>query len=223
MTRALPSLLLVCASIAALPAAAADLYHRVGDNETLETIAKNYYGASWKSVYIQAANNLTGKDLTSGKKLLIPASWTYTARRGDSMTGIAKKRLGAEGRYAALMKFNNIKDPAELEVGRELLMPFHLLLVIKEGDTLEKLSRTYYRTPKYAPLIKEYNGADSLKTGAKLIVPIFDSASMDVRKRRYTAPPIQAQAAADQRHPQSRFCRRRSRLRGKSPGLASTS
>ena len=69
--------LLVTLSLAVTARAqAAELVHKAGDSETLETIAKSYYGASWKAVYIQAANNLTGKETLAGKRLVIPACWT---------------------------------------------------------------------------------------------------------------------------------------------------
>jgi LysM repeat protein len=188
VTRAKTRICSFCLVFAALPARAAEVTHKAGDSETLESIAKNYYGATWKSVYIQAANGLTGKDPIAGKKLVIPGSWSYVARRGDTVATIAKKRLGAEGRYTAIMRFNNIKDPADLEAGRELLMPFHLTHVVVAGDTLERLSRHYYRTTKYATLIKDYNGADSLKAGGKLTIPIFDNTTLDLKKRHYVAP-----------------------------------
>ncbi|MBI5509836.1 MAG: LysM peptidoglycan-binding domain-containing protein [Deltaproteobacteria bacterium] len=167
---------------------AAEITHKVGDNETLETVAKNYYGASWKAVYIQGRNGLTGKETLVGRRVVIPGSWMYTVRRGDSLTNLAKKFMGDQARYTAIMRFNNIKDAAELEIGRELLMPFHLTHTVTASDTLAQVSRRYYRTTKYASLLKEYNDADTLKPGQRLQVPVFDPATLDLRKRRYNAP-----------------------------------
>ncbi len=182
MTRPLLTLALLAA---ARPAGAAEHRHRVGTGETLEAVAKNYYGASWKAVYIVARNDLDpGADVT-GKRVTVPASWTYRVRRGDSLAAIAKRFLGDSDRHRAIMLFNNINDAGDLTVGQGLLMPFHLFHSVKPGETLSAISRRYYRTTRRASVIKEYNDVDTLKPGQRLAIPIFDTATVDVKSRRY--------------------------------------
>ena len=68
-----------------VPAQASELTHRIGDDESLEAIARAYYGSSWKAVYLRSRNGLgeNPNDL-AGKRIVIPASWMYKVRRGDS-------------------------------------------------------------------------------------------------------------------------------------------
>lgn len=179
---------LVVVALSAQPASAADLRHRLGTSETLADVAKHYYGAAWKSVYIQARNDIADpRQLAVGAKIYVPGSWTYKVRRGDSPTTIAKKYLGGADRYTALMQANGIKNAANLDVGQDLIMPFHLRHVVESGDTLASISRRYYRTTRYATMIKEYNGSTQLTAGERLTVPIFDRATIGVQSRRYTA------------------------------------
>jgi LysM repeat protein len=179
-------------------ARAAEFRHRVGADEPMETVAKNYYGASWKAVYITARNDLDTTTGMVGKRVVIPASWKYRIRRGDSLAAIAKRFLGDARRHKAIMSFNNIRDPADLSVGQELLMPFHLFHDTRPGETLSSIARRYYRTARRATLLKEYNSVDDLKAGQRLTIPIFDTATLDVKSRRYTAaaPAKETQLAA---------------------------
>ena len=165
--------------------AAAELRHLVGEDESLDSIAKNYYGSSWKSVYLQVRNNLDPNATLTGERVYIPASWTYKVRRGDSVAAIAKRYMGDANRHVAIMEFNNIKSPSDLAVGQDLLMPFHLFHQVKPGETLAQISRRFYRTPRRASTLKSYNNLGVLKAGERLAIPIFDSATVDVRSRRY--------------------------------------
>ncbi|MEK7706256.1 MAG: LysM domain-containing protein [Myxococcota bacterium] len=170
-------------------ATAGDLRHRVGAGETLADIAKHYYGAAWKAVYIQARNDISdARQVAPGTRLYVPGCWVYTVRRGDSAAVIAKRYLGDANRYVAVMQANGIKDASGLEVGSELLMPFHLRHIVESGDTLATISRRYYRSTRLANMIRDYNGAPQLTPGERLTVPIFDRATIDVQSRRYTPP-----------------------------------
>ncbi len=178
----------------AAPAAAGEVTHTVAEGETLEAIAKSYYGAAWKAVYLATRNEVAPKELVVGKKLIIPGSWIYVVKRGDSLTTIAKKRLGAEARYTVLMRQNNLKSASDIDAGRELLMPFHLTHVVQNGDTLAGLAQRYYRNSKQAALIKEYNSlGDTLKSNQRLTIPVFDSNTVALKERHPT--PLAAAAA----------------------------
>jgi LysM repeat protein len=202
VSRVFSSVLLL-ASITATPAVAAEHRHRVGAGESLETVAKNYYGASWKAVYISSRNDLDPKADASGKRVTVPASWTYKVRRGDSLAAIAKRFLGDTDRHKAIMQFNSIKNASDLAVGQGLLMPFHLFHSTKSGETLSSISRRYYRTTRRAGALKTYNDVDTLKAGQRLAIPIFDAATVDVKSRRYNATATKAKAAPPPLQPSS--------------------
>lgn len=85
---------------------------------------------------LKSLNNLRGDTIYVGQKLLVPAGseappsvnpvlpespeGTYTVKRGDTVSGIAR-RFGTTTRE--LMAVNNIDDPRRLYVGRELIIP----------------------------------------------------------------------------------------------------
>ncbi|MEE8410807.1 MAG: LysM domain-containing protein, partial [Myxococcota bacterium] len=69
----------------------------------------------------------------------------------------------------------------------ELLMQFHLFHTVQVGGSYSKISRRYYRTIKFAAMLKEYNAADMLKPGQRLVIPIFDRSTLDAKSRKYVA------------------------------------
>src|SRR5689334_11212856 len=95
----LPFVLLTCAALGA----GKEPFHVVRDGETVTSLARYYYGSSWKAVYIAGRNQLeSGQKLVGGTRLAIPTSWTYTVRRGDTLAKLAKKYLGPADRYTIL-------------------------------------------------------------------------------------------------------------------------
>ena len=63
------------ALLAAAPASGSELSHRVGAGETLEAVAKAYYGAAWKAVYLRSRNEI-GPDAGDLLQSLFAASGT---------------------------------------------------------------------------------------------------------------------------------------------------
>ncbi len=221
----MPARLVVLAALGvSVTASAADVIHLAGPDENAESIARTYYGSAWKSVYIQARNGLDAHDKVAGKRLIIPTSWLYRVKRGDSLAVLAQRHLGDGDRYKAVMLFNDIKDVAQLAAGQELLMPFHLYHVVQAGESPSSISRRYYRTTRNANLLSEYNRVNNLRAGQKIVVPIFDRATLEAKSRkaalvnkatptpepvtRVKEPAAKPQATADtRRHLQSAVAR----------------
>jgi LysM repeat protein len=170
----------------ATPATAAEATYTLGPGETLAGLATQLYGASWKAVYITTRNGLASeKDVPAGTKVIIPACAVYKVRRGEILADIAKRWLGDRDRFKLLAQENGIKDPADLEVGTELLVPFVLRHVAEAGDSWSKIAQRYYRNTHRAALVKDYNaGVTALSAGDKVLVPIFDRATVDAASRR---------------------------------------
>lgn len=198
MTRAL---VFLTVALLASPVAAKERRHRVRPGETASALAKHYYGAAWKGAYIVTRNGLDSEALPEGKRIAIPASWTYTARRGDSYASIAKRMVGRAERYPAILRFNRLSERQELEVGQELLMPFHLRHTVAQGESLSQISRRFYRTAKLADFLQEYNALDSsqLEVGQRITVPIFDRKTLDVSDT--PAPPAPTAAEPERAAP----------------------
>lgn len=183
----------IIAVLLAVPAHAAHRRHTARPGETATGLARHYYGAIWKAVYLRAHNKLTDDVLTPGKVLELPKSYLYKARAGDSYASIAKRRLFSVKRYPALLQFNGLRENSPLSVGKELLMPFHLFHFAEDGDSLSKIAQQYYRTRKLARMLREYNDLESnaLEVGQKVVVPIFDKNSVDLDEKPAPEPPTE--------------------------------
>lgn len=181
----------LCSVLAALcvPAGSAwsgkELTHTLRDGERIEQLARHYYGSGWKAAYILGRNKIgVAKDIQPGKRLVIPSSWIYKVRRGDSLARIAKRYLGSTDRYKILARHNGIKEGQELDAGAELLLPFHITYTVAAGDSFSAISKRYYRNTRMAGTLRDYNGGTAeLHPGDKLVVPIFDRATLDVRSK----------------------------------------
>ncbi|MDM8541662.1 LysM peptidoglycan-binding domain-containing protein [Desulfococcaceae bacterium HSG9] len=105
--------------------------HLVKGGDTLEKLAKKYYGDSTMSKYIRGKNAARIKDkniLRTGWKLIIPISYTdkYIVKKGDSLTLIAKKLYGDANEHDDIYSANEYLIKSRnllLTHGRELAIP----------------------------------------------------------------------------------------------------
>lgn len=165
----------------ATTASAKEPVHSLRPGETVEMVARHYYGQNWKAVYILARNQLDqASEAKAGRRLAIPSSWIYKVRKGDTLSRLARKYLGDAERFRGLAQANGLKENQELSVGQELVMPFHLRYTVKKGDSLSAISRRFYRTTNKIGLIRDYNpGKSNLNPGDVLTIPIFDRGTLE--------------------------------------------
>jgi len=114
---------------------------------------------------------------------------SYTVKRGDTLSAIAKR----EGiTIADLQAVNGIKNAKELQIGQTLIIPnpdAPLEYTVRSGDTLEQIARKHQTT---ALLLKEYNrlkNADNLSIGQTILIPGAGGTSA-VRSTRGTQHPL---------------------------------
>jgi LysM repeat protein len=81
-------------------------------------------------------------------ELLGPASYPYTVRPGDTMTGLAERFLGNRLKAYQLARYNAVDKPAELAPGRVLRIPGTAPVV--ERVEREEPRRTERKAPKPA-------------------------------------------------------------------------
>ncbi len=174
------------ALLSAAPASAAEVTHTLRDGETLQQVARYFYGSSWKASYITGRNGLSAEaDAKPGKSYVVPGSWVYKIRKGDSLASIAKRELGDKERYRFIMTANGITDINDLEVGRELIMPFVLKHTVAASESLAGITKLYFHGTKQMKLLQEYNAlaSTSVTPGTKLLVPIVDKDTLDLKKK----------------------------------------
>jgi LysM repeat protein len=150
--------------------------HKVRDGDTLDLLAAEYYGSRDHAIFIMKLNGMTHKrSLVKGEKLRIPVSYEIITEEGDTLKELAKKHLGDERRAEFLASFNNIAPDATLPAGQPLIIPFHVTHEAESRVSLRDIAAAYYRSPKKARLLREYNFLDknTLEKGESILIPIY--------------------------------------------------
>ncbi len=141
--------------------------------DTLYGIAKQY---NTTVDALKRLNQLTSNTIQVGQKLKIPNPSTetdyinYTVVKGDTLYSIAKRY---ETTVAAIKQLNNLSSD-DLAINQVLKIPLkeqtYFNYVVKSGDTLYKLAKTYNTT---VDVIQKLNGLDStiLTIGQVLKIP----------------------------------------------------
>ena len=116
------------------------IYYTVLRGDSLTRIAQKELGNQNRWREIQRLNGLPNQNITVGQKLRMPDDGSsrrvtqtryqevemkpqeYTVLRGDSLTGIAKKRLGNQNRWREILRLNKLPNQ-DITVGQQLLLP----------------------------------------------------------------------------------------------------
>ena len=103
---------------------------------------------------------------------------TYVAKKGDSLSVIARRSLGATSLWLPLYELNVAvigPDPNKLPTGTKLRLP--AIYTIREGDSLSKIAKRLLNKASQWPKIYQLNKASigpdpgKLKVGGKLALP----------------------------------------------------
>jgi len=131
--------------------------HVVKKGETMESIAKTYYGSGAKWQVIAKANpQVEPQSMRIGAKLRIPAAG---AAVGAETTVASRGSAGSTGSNSSS------NATASTSGGNH---------VVAKGETLSSIARRYYGDAKYWKSILKANpkvNADSLAVGTKLVIP----------------------------------------------------
>jgi len=115
-------------------------HHVVQSGDDLWSLAERYYGngRDWRKIAAANPTVLTGGPdrLLVGWRLKIPdldndsrlaGQRTITVRRGETLSAIAERELGAASRWTEIFRANlsHLDDPDELAVGTHLALPKH--------------------------------------------------------------------------------------------------
>jgi nucleoid-associated protein YgaU len=127
------------------------------------------------------------KDLPSPRKL---EGEYYIIKRGDTFEALSEKFYGSKTKWSIIQDANPGVDPRRLQIGQKIFIPKPAeeiipseevlegkrVYTIRSGDTLEKISKRFYNSPRYANTIYEANkqkilNPHRLKVGLKIILP----------------------------------------------------
>ncbi len=158
--------------------------HKVGDGDTLDLLAAEYYGSREHAIFIMKVNDMTHKrKLKKGEILRIPISLTITTQIGNTMEGLAEKYLGDSRRSIQLAEFNQLPVQSSLPAGEQLTIPFHVTHTAQRKVPLSQIAAAYYRNAKQSKLLREYNFLEKrvLEKGGEIVIPIYH-VRVDARK-----------------------------------------
>jgi nucleoid-associated protein YgaU len=143
--------------------------HVVVRGDTLAGIAKEYYGreTAWRVIYEANRDRLANPHKLKLKMRLrippapprrttttttpaptgtaAPGQRTYTVRKGETLSSIARKLYGAEGKWPRLMEANrerlNLERPEDLKEGHVLVVPKDGAAKAPREETTESIFR----------------------------------------------------------------------------------
>jgi len=113
----------------------------------------------------------------------------YTIKKGDNLSKICKAKYGTNKYVNALALYNDIENINLIRTNQTLFIPninkikelshnhqTNIYHTINNGETLEFLSKKYYKTKVFANYLKEYNCLDSdyLKPNTKIFIPSLE-------------------------------------------------
>lgn len=170
---------LLC-SLLTLSARADDVVyvHVVRAGETLASIAQTYYGNAKRENVLVAENGLTdqgGSAIVEGLRLVIPTVRYHRVKAGDTWRDLAQRYYGDGNRVGVLLRANNSKPGTSPDEGAQLIVPYPVRHVVKQGESMLTIAEFYYADRTEVRLIRGFNGAKGrLTRGHILLIPLFD-------------------------------------------------
>jgi len=186
MRRILTLLLIL---LSASPVFATVLRHKVKAGDTVQSLARFYYGDEKKALYIIKANSLDPKKtLKPGKTTLkIPFVTIHKVKKKETFKALAKNYLKDPKKAKALAMLNGMDENADLPPGYTVKIPFDLFCRVEPGDTLTSLADKFFGDETFALFIKAYNRIEDVREiqpGQKLAIPIMADRAKPVEEKK---------------------------------------
>lgn len=202
----------VCLGSLAVPHAvrsALAFTHVVQKGETLASISEDLYGSVQNERLLVTANHLDSPMATPiapGMRLEVPAPLHYRVEHGDTWAALALEFLGDGARATTLALANGSSPWLVPEEGAEIVIPYNLRVVAKDGDDIVSLAYAYLGDRTQGWMLDVYNHLKGrrLKRGDVVLVPLTEIALTELGKRSAAeaASQIRSQADADKRKAQ---------------------
>jgi LysM repeat protein len=184
-------ILVLCASVwcvlASLARADGSYAHVVQAGDTLASIAQTYYGDPKRELILASENGLIDPptELAPGMRVAIPTVHFHTALDGETFRDLALRFYGDAERANVLLRANDKKSGALLDVGQELLVPYPVRHVVKQGESLAMIAEQYYQGRDDQRLFRAFHpGKPRATRGHVVLVPIADLKLSEEGSRR---------------------------------------
>ncbi|HEY8427934.1 MAG TPA: LysM peptidoglycan-binding domain-containing protein [Sandaracinaceae bacterium] len=153
--------------------------HVVRPGETLASIAQLYYGDARRESVLVAENGLTtqgGAAIVVGLRLTIPRVSHHRVAAGETWAQIATRYFGDPRRASELILANPQVSRTQPDEGAELLIPYPLRHVARQGDTMRRIAQLYYGDQSEAARLMRFNSIrrQRLSRGQIVLVPLSD-------------------------------------------------
>ncbi|MCG8556611.1 MAG: LysM peptidoglycan-binding domain-containing protein, partial [Proteobacteria bacterium] len=111
-------------------------FHVVRPDETWADLARRYYGAARRAYVLVAANDAqVGRSPDTGAEIVVPYPVRHVARRGETLSQIAKLYYANPNRWGFLRRFNSGLRHSVAR-GQIVLVPLPTLVLSKTGREL---------------------------------------------------------------------------------------
>lgn len=191
--------------------------HVVRPGDTLASIAQTYYGDPKRENVLLAENNLAepgNPGMVEGMRLILPAVRYYRAKAGDTWRELSLRYYGDETRAALLLKANDAKPGDGPDEGAQLLIPYPVRHVLKQGENLMMVADQYYAKREEKALFRAFNlGKVRLARGHIVLVPLFDLVLSEEGKARLEAATGERVESGEVRNAQAQIDERLPALR----------
>jgi hypothetical protein len=157
------------------PLPAGEMAYAVKKGQSLSLICQEIYED--KDLYTLVAL-YNGKDdprkIVAGEVLRMPFSDIVTLRKGESLSGLAKRTWGDAKKYPVIAWANGIRRPEVVPAGTRLMLPIMIPYRLKRGESISSVAALIYGDPKnFAPILlaSAVNDPNRVPIGSLLNVP----------------------------------------------------
>ena len=166
---------LVLAVVATRARVAGAFPYAVHPGDTAASLAERFYGRIELEAIVVAANRLDDRvPLSPGMRIDIPAVGFHRVAPGATWKGLAEEFLADPARAEALALANESEPWDPPKPGREIVLPYPLQYVAREGDTVQSLAYRFLGHRDAGATIDRFNrrSGSPIAAGDVVLLPI---------------------------------------------------
>jgi hypothetical protein len=162
-------------ALAAWTRAAGAFPYTVGPGDTAASLSERFYGRIELEAIVVAANRLDERvPLSPGMRIEIPAVEFHRVATGETWKSLAEEFLADPARAEALALANESEPWDPPKPGREVVLPYPLQYVAREGDTVQSLAYRFLGQRDAGATIDRFNrrSGSPIAAGDVVLLPI---------------------------------------------------